>query len=170
MADAVLARARVWATIAFGVQGLLQAVVLTNLPGLEERTGISDTDAGLVVLTLLIFAAIGSLLGGSFAVRKGSAFLLVPAFALQAIALLIATLDLSHAALFPVFAIFGFGVGLGDAGNGMQGLTIQRAYGRPIFTTFYAVQTAAAIVGALIVSGINGADAPFAVAFAVGAV
>jgi MFS family permease len=52
----------------------------------------------------------------------------------------------------------------------MQGLTIQRAYGRPIFTTFYAFQTAAAIVGALVVSGINGTGAAFEVSFLVGAV
>lgn len=169
MAHAALARARVWATVAFALQGLMQALVLTNLPGLEDRTGIGDTEVSLVVLAVLVFAAIGSLVGGAVAVRRGSAFLLVPAFTLQA-AVLLAMINLPFAALFPVYALFGFGVGLGDAGNGMQGLTIQRAYGRPIFTTFYAFQTAAAIAGALIVSGINGTGAPFEVSFLVGAV
>ncbi|MCR6711481.1 MAG: MFS transporter [Demequina sp.] len=170
MAHAALARARVWATVAFALQGLMQALVLTNLPGLEDRTGIGDTEVSLVVLAVLVFAAIGSLVGGAVAVRRGSAFLLVPAFTLQAAAVLLAMINLPFAALFPVYALFGFGVGLGDAGNGMQGLTIQRAYGRPIFTTFYAFQTAAAIAGALIVSGINGTGAPFEVSFLVGAV
>ena len=170
MVDAALSRARVWATVAFAVQGLMQALVLTNLPGLEDRTNIGDSDVSLVVLSVLVMAAVGSLVGGAVAVRRGSAFLLVPAFAIQAAAVLIAMLDLPFVALFPVYALFGFGVGLGDAGNGMQGLTIQRAYGRPIFTSFYAAQTAAAIVGALVVAGINGSGAPFEVAFAVGAV
>ncbi|MGC4174652.1 MFS transporter [Demequina sp.] len=170
MADAVLTRARTWATLGFVVQGLLQALVLTNLPGLEDRTGIDDTQVSFVVLSVLVFAAIGSLLGGSIALRKGSAFLLLPAFAIQATALLLAMINLPYAALFPVYALFGLGVGLGDAGNGMQGLTVQRAYGRPIFTTFYAFQTAAAITGALLVAGINGTGAPFETAFLVGAV
>ena len=170
MVDAVLARARTWATVAFAVQGLMQALVLTNLPGLEDRTSISDSDVSLVILSVLIFAAVGSLVGGAVAVRRGSAFLLVPAFGIQAAAVLVAMTNLPFVALFPVYALFGLGVGLGDAGNGMQGLTIQRAYGRPIFTTFYAFQTAAAIVGALVVAGINGSGLPFETAFLVGAV
>ena len=170
MADAVLTRARTWATVAFAVQGLMQALVLTNLPGLEDRTHISDSDVSLVILSVLILAAVGSLVGGAVAVRRGSAFLLVPAFAIQATAVLLAMIHLPFAALFPVYALFGLGVGLGDAGNGMQGLTIQRAYGRPIFTTFYAFQTAAAIVGALLVAGINGSGLHFETAFLVGAV
>ena len=170
MVDAALTKARVWATAAFALQGFMQALVLTNLPGLEDRTNIGDSEVSLVVLSVLVLAAVGSLVGGAIAVRRGSAFLLVPAFAIQAAAVLIAMADLPFAALFPVYALFGFGVGLGDAGNGMQGLTIQRAYGRPIFTSFYAAQTAAAIFGALLVAGINGSGAPFEVAFAVGAV
>ena len=170
MAQAALARARVWATVAFALQGFMQALVLTNLPGLEDRTQIGDSEVSLVVLSVLVLAAVGSLVGGAIAVRRGSAFLLVPAFAIQAAAVLLAMIHLPYAALFPVYALFGFGVGLGDAGNGMQGLTIQRAYGRPIFTTFYAFQTAAAIVGALVVAGINGTGAPFEVSFLVGAV
>ena len=170
MASATLARARVWATVSFAVQGLMQALVLTNLPGLEDRTHISDSDVSLVILSVLILAAVGSLVGGAVAVRRGSAFLLVPAFAIQAVAVLLAMVNLPFLALFPVYALFGLGVGLGDAGNGMQGLTIQRAYGRPIFTTFYAFQTAAAIVGALIVARINGSGLPFEAAFLVGAV
>ena len=169
-AHSTLSRARAWATVGFVLQGFLQPLVLTNLPGLEERTGVGDTEVSFVVLSVLVLAAVGSLVGGSLAVRRGSAFLLVPAFAIQALALLLAMLDLPFLGLFPVFALFGFGVGLGDAGNGMQGLTIQRAYGRPIFTTFYAFQTAAAIVGALVVAGINRTGAGFEVSFLVGAV
>jgi MFS family permease len=170
MVNAVLTRARTWATVAFAVQGLMQAVVLTNLPGLEDRTGIGDTEVSLVVLSVLVFAAAGSLLGGSLALRRGSASLLLPAFAIQAVAVLLAMISLPYAALFPVYALFGLGVGLGDAGNGMQALTIQRAYGRSIITMFYAFQTAAAIVGALLVAGINGSGLPFETAFLVGAV
>ena len=86
MVDAALTKARVWATAAFALQGFMQALVLTNLPGLEDRTNIGDSEVSLVVLSVLVLAAVGSLVGGAVAVRRGSAFLLVPAFAIQAAA------------------------------------------------------------------------------------
>ena len=157
---------RVWVTVGFALQGLLGAVVLTNLPGVKERTGIDDSQVALVVLTVLLSAAAGSLLGGWIAPRRGSGYLLIPAFALQAAAMFfVAAMNLSFLWLFPFFAMWGFGVGLADAGNGMQGLVVQRIYGRPIMSMFYAFQTAAAIVGALLVAAFNGLEKPFGVSF-----
>ena len=157
---------RTWVTVGFALQGLLGAVVLTNLPGVEERTGIDDSQVALVVLTVLLCAAAGSLLGGWIAPRRGSGFLLIPAFALQAAAMFfVAAVNLSFLWLFPFFAMWGVGVGLADAGNGMQGLVVQRTYGRPIMSMFYAFQTAAAIVGALVVAAFNGLGKPFGVSF-----
>jgi len=169
-AVAQLARTRVWVTVAFALQGLMLALVLTNLPGLKERTGIGDSEVSLVVLTVLLFAAAGTLLAGWVAPRRGSAVVLVPAFAIQAVGLVLLMLDLPFAALFPVFALFGLGVGLGDAGIGMQGLTVQRAYGRSIINTFFAFQTAAAILGALLVAAINGLEVAFEIGFLIAAV
>jgi len=146
------------------------ALVLTNLPGLKERTGIGESEVSLVVLTVLLFAAAGTLLAGWIAPRRGSAAVLVPAFALQAAALLLLMIDLPFVALFPVFAILGLGVGFGDAGIGMQGLTVQRAYGRSLINSFFAFQTGAAIAGALIVAAIAGLDLSFEIGFLIAAV
>lgn len=173
MADAVapsMRRARLWASVGFALHGLLGAVVLTNLPGLQKRTGIGESEASLVVLTVLIFAAVGSLLAGWIAPRRGSAYVLAPAFVVQGVAVLLVTINLPYAGLFPVYALFGLGVGLADAGNGMQALVIQRAYGRTIISMFFAFQTAAAIVGALLVAGVNGSGLPFEVGLAIAAV
>lgn len=169
-AAAPLSRTRAWVTVAFALQGILLALVLTNLPGLKERTGISDSEVSLVVLTVLIFAAAGSLLAGWIAPRRGSAAVLVPAFALQAAGLLLLYFPLPFVALFPVFALFGLGVGFGDAGVGMQGLTVQRAYGRSIINTFFAFQTAAAILGALLVSALRGLEVDFELGFLIVAI
>ena len=62
-----------WVTVGFALQGVLQAVVLTNLPGLEKRTGIGDTEVSLVVLSVLVMAAAGSLLGGWITQRPAPA-------------------------------------------------------------------------------------------------
>jgi MFS family permease len=171
MADAAVApltRTRGWVNVAFALQGVMLALVLTNLPGLKERTGIGDSEVSLVVLTVLVFAAGGSLFAGWLAPRFGSALVLVAAFALQAAGLFLLAIDLGYGALFPVFAVFGLGVGFGDAGIGMQGLTVQRAYGRSIINTFFAFQTAAAILGALLVAGINVLHLDFELGFLIG--
>jgi MFS family permease len=165
-----LGAARIWVSVAFGLQGLFGSVVLTNLPGLQRRTGIGDTEVSLVILTVLVVAAVGSLLAGRIAPRRGSAAVLVPAFVLQGTGVLLAILPLPYAWLFPVYALFGLGVGLGDAGNGMQGLVIQRGYGRSIMNAFFAFTTGAAIGGALIVSGVAWLGLPFEVGFAVAGV
>lgn len=162
-----LRRARVWASVGYGLQGLFGSVILTNLPGLQMRTGIGDTEVSLIMLVVLLVAAGGSLLAGWVAPRRGSAAVLVPAFALQGAAVLLAILPLPFVGLFPVFALFGLGVGLGDAGNGMQGLVIQRAYGRSIINAFFACTTGAAIVGALLVSAVAAMGLPFEAAFVI---
>ncbi|GMA36854.1 MFS transporter [Demequina litorisediminis] len=88
---------------------------------------------------------------------------------MQSIAVALVMLDAPLALLFPIFAVFGLGVGLADAGNNMQALTLQRQAGRSLISSFYAVQTTAAIAGALLVSGIAALEAPFEVTFAVAA-
>ncbi|MFO7244058.1 MAG: MFS transporter [Actinomycetes bacterium] len=162
-----LRRARVWASVGYVLQGLFGSVVLTNLPGLQRRTGIGDTEVSLIMLVVLLVAAGGSLLAGWIAPRRGSAAVLVPAFVLQGAAVLLAILPLPFGWLFPVFAVFGLGIGLGDAGNGMQGLVIQRAYGRSIINAFFACTTGAAIFGALLVSGVAALNLRFEVGLAV---
>jgi MFS family permease len=52
------------------------------------------------------------------------------------------------------FAVFGIGLGCVDAAAAMQGVAVQRAYGRHLLGSFFAAATAAAIAGALLVSAI----------------
>ena len=165
-----LRSSRLWVGIAYGLQGLLTAVVFANLPGLEERTSIGDSEVSLVLVAGLVMAAVGSLLAGWIAPRRGSAVVLVPAYAIQGIALMIAILPLPFVVLVPVYALFGLGVGLADGGNGMQALVIQRGYGRSIINSLFAWTTGAAMLGALLVAVVNGLGAPFELSFAIAVV
>ena len=165
-----LRKSRLWVGIAYGLQGLLTAVVFANLPGLEERTKIGDSEVSIVLVAGLVMAAVGSLLAGWIAPRRGSAVVLVPAYAIQGLALMIAILPLPFVALVPVYALFGLGVGLADGGNGMQALVIQRGYGRSIINSLFAWTTGAAMAGTLLVAIVNGLGAPFELSFAIAVV
>ena len=67
-----LRKSRLWVGIAYGLQGLLTAVVFANLPGLEERTSIGDSEVSLVLVAGLVMAAVGSLLAGWIAPRRSN--------------------------------------------------------------------------------------------------
>jgi predicted MFS family arabinose efflux permease len=69
------------------------------------------------------------------------------------VAALAAGIVTQRAALYVVLAFFGLGLGAVDATMNMQGVTLQRRYGRSILAAFYAVWSAAGIAGALVSSG-----------------
>lgn len=160
---------RVWVSVAYAVQGLGFAVILTNLPGISNRASIGESDVSFVMLVAVLLAGVGSMVAGSWAASRGSASVVGPAFIVQAAALVLAMADLPFPMLFPVFALFGFGLGLADAGNGMQAITVQRCYGKSIVNLFFGFQTIAAIAGALLVAAVNGVHLPFEVSFAIAA-
>lgn len=168
-ATPIMRRNRVWVSVAYAVQGLGFAVILTNLPGISNRASIGESDVSFVMLVAVLLAGVGSMVAGTWAARRGSASVLAPAFTVQAVALVLAMADLPFPMLFPVFALFGLGLGLADAGNGMQAITVQRRYGKSIINLFFGFQTVAAITGALLVAAVNGLHLPFEVSFAIAA-
>src|SRR5436190_999334 len=52
--------------------------------------------------------------------------------------------------LYAVLACVGFGLGLVDASMNMQGVAVQRRYGRPVLASFHGVWSAGGIAGALL--------------------
>ncbi|GAA1695162.1 MFS transporter [Microbacterium sediminicola] len=165
-----LRRMSVAAAGAYGVQGLGYAVVVTALPSFQARHALDETAVSLILLGVVVAAAAGSVLADLLAVRRNSRFAVIVGFALQIIGLTGAALS-PEIVLF-VVSILVYGVGLGtiDAASNMQGVLVQRHWGRPILGRLFAVYTVAAIVGAMAMSaGISlGSGATFALLIAAG--
>lgn len=149
--------ARVVVGAAYAAQGFGYATVVTALPVFKERQGIDDTAVSLVVLLVCVAAAAGSVAAERLATRHGSRAALLAGLAAQAVALPVVAVSTPAVPFVAGFALYGLGLGTVDAAAGIQGVLVQRRYGRPVMSGFFACYTAAAVVGALAMSALVGA-------------
>ncbi len=151
-ADPPLRAARGAVTAAYAAQGLGYAVIVTSLPTLKARQDVGDDIVTILVLGVALTAALGSVIANAVAVRWGSRTALALGLIVQAVALPVIALPTPFPVFAGAFAVFGIGLGCVDAAAAMQGVAVQRAYGRHLLGGFFAAATAAAIAGALLVS------------------
>jgi len=150
---AVMRRARVATSAGFAAQGFVYALLLTSLEQFKSRYGVDDGQITLVVLGVCLLAALGTLAADRIARgAPGSR----GALSAGLLVLVAAVASISVAPTFGVlvagFAVYGLGLGLVDAGTNMQAVSVQRAYGRSLLTTFYASWSVGGIVGAVLVA------------------
>ena len=151
-------RSRVAVTAAYAAQGLGYAVVVTSLPVFKDRQGIDDVAVSLIVLLVCVAAATGSIVADGLARWRGSRVALTAGLGLEVLALVLIVLTVLVPALplwlfVAAFGVYGVGLGGVDAAGAMQGVLVQRRYGRDIMGGYFAAYTAAAIVGAMAVAG-----------------
>lgn len=149
----VPARARVAVSAAYAAQGLGYAVIVTTLPSFKAHQQIDDTAVALIILLVCAAAAVGSIVADMIATRAGSRISLVVGLLLEVVGIAVVWMDLPLWAFVAGFAVYGVGLGGVDAAGAMQGVLVQRKYGRDLMGGFFAAYTAAAIVGALVVAG-----------------
>jgi MFS family permease len=153
------ARSRVAVSASYAAQGFGYAVVVTSLPNLKFRYGIDDTVVALIVLLVCLAAAAGSILADRLALRWGSRVALVVGLLLEAVALPLIAGPVGLPAFIAAFAVYGAGLGVVDAAGAMQGVLVQQRVGASVMAGFFAWYTAAAILGALLMSAVAGTAA-----------
>jgi MFS family permease len=142
-------RARAGASAFYFVQGLCFAGLLAQVPTLQRGLGISDAELTLVLLVVPVLAGLGSVLAGAVAPRTGSAVLLRVAGPLVGVAILAVGLAPSTAVLYPLVAAAGLLLGLVDATMNMQGVAVERRYGRSLLNGFHGAWSVGGILGSL---------------------
>jgi MFS family permease len=148
-------RARVGASFDFAVQGLCFAAVISKVPDLTTKFGLSPTQQTIVLASVPFIAGLGSIVAGIFAPRVGSAPVL--RVATIGVSLLAAGIGWanSNIAFYAAVALFGFFVGGVDASMNMQGVAIQRRFGRSILASCHACWSVAGIVATLAASQLH---------------
>jgi MFS family permease len=134
---------------AYFVQGMCFAALLTQVPVLQEKFGFSDGELSLVLLAVPVIAGVGSVLAGMLAARFGSAIVLRIGGPGVCVAITATGLVDTRLTLYLVLAGVGLFLGLVDATMNMQGVAVQRRYGRPVLASFHGVWSAGGILGAL---------------------
>ncbi|KHL18625.1 sugar phosphate permease [Mumia flava] len=146
--SAALRRARVATACGFFLQALILVTILSRLPAFEDERGVTEGDITILLLLTSVLAGVGSVVAERIALARSSGFALRLAMLTISVMVIVVGLVESVGAMYVVFALYGIGVGAVDASMNMQGVTVQKLYGRSIMTSFHGVWSIGAIVAA----------------------
>ncbi|MGI5137963.1 MFS transporter [Streptomyces sp. CA-106110] len=144
----VLRRGR--ASLAFGflAQGATFALLVTRIPAIQDRYGVSDALLPVFLAAVPILAGVGSVTTEQLVKRVRPSRLLRWSQPVVLLALLGVGLGENMAELAVALAALGLSVGALDASMNMLGVSLQRTYGRSIMLGFHAAYSLGGIVGA----------------------
>ncbi|MFE7521673.1 MFS transporter [Streptomyces halstedii] len=138
------------ASLAFGflVQGVTFALLVTRIPAVQDRYGISDGLLPAFLAAVPVLAGVASVATEKVVarVRPGVVLRWSQPVVLLALLGVGAGSEVWQAAL--ALGVFGLAVGALDASMNMLGVSLQRAYGRSIMLGFHAAYSLGGIAGA----------------------
>ncbi|MFJ5014318.1 MFS transporter [Streptomyces griseoluteus] len=144
----VLRRGRASLAFGFFVQGVAFALLVTRIPAMQERYGVSDGLLPVFLAAVPILAGVGSVTTERLVRRVRPSRLLRWSQPVVLLALLGVGAGDQVAELAVVLGVFGLSVGMLDASMNMLGVSLQRAYGRSIMLSFHAAYSLGGILGA----------------------
>ncbi|MEU0754911.1 MFS transporter [Streptomyces albogriseolus] len=144
----VLRRGRASLAFSFLVQGVAFALLVTRIPGIQNRYGVSDGMLPVFLAAVPILAGIGSVSTERLVRRVPPSRVLRWSQPVVLLALLAVGAGRQMAVLALALAAFGLAVGALDASMNMLGVSLQRAYGRSIMLSFHAAYSLGGIIGA----------------------
>ncbi|MFF8725749.1 MFS transporter [Streptomyces sp. NPDC015171] len=146
----VLRRGRASLAFGFFAQGAAFALLVTRIPAVQDRYGVSDALLPVFLAAVPILAGVGSVTTEQLVKRVRPSRLLRWSQPVVLLALLGvgAGGPGEVAALAVALGVFGLAVGALDASMNMLGVSLQRSYGRSIMLSFHAAYSLGGIVGA----------------------
>ncbi|MFJ6408693.1 MFS transporter [Streptomyces hydrogenans] len=148
MTDVRLRRGRASLAFSFFVQGVAFALLVTRIPGIQDRYGISDGLLPLFLAAVPILAGVASVATEKVVTRVAPSRVLRWSQPIVLLALLgVGAGDALWMAAVALGA-FGLSVGALDASMNMLGVSLQRTYGRSIMLGFHAAYSLGGIAGA----------------------
>ncbi|MFE0739190.1 MFS transporter, partial [Streptomyces sp. NPDC058855] len=144
----VLRRGRASLAFSFFAQGVAFALLVTRIPAIQDRYGVSDALLPAFLAAVPVLAGVGSVSTEQLVKRIPPSRVLRWAQPVVLLALLGVGAGDSMVELGVSLAAFGLAVGALDASMNMLGVSLQRTYGRSIMLSFHAVFSLGGIVGA----------------------
>ncbi len=143
-----LRRGRGSLALSFFAQGVAFALLVTRIPAVQDRYGISDALLPVFLAAVPILAGVGSVVTERLVRRIAPSAVLRWSQPVVMLALLgvAAGTDVWQVAV--ALGVFGLAVGALDASMNMLGVSLQRAYGRSIMLGFHAAYSLGGIAGA----------------------
>ncbi|MFI1361172.1 MFS transporter [Streptomyces sp. NPDC020898] len=144
----VLRRGRASLAFSFFAQGVAFALLVTRIPAIQDRYGISDALLPAFLAAVPVLAGVGSVCTEHLVKRVPPSLVLRWSQPVVLLALLGVGAGDHVAEVAVALGAFGLAVGALDASMNMLGVSLQRVYGRSIMLGFHAVYSLGGIVGA----------------------
>ncbi|WP_371599001.1 MFS transporter [Streptomyces sp. NBC_00564] len=144
----VLRRGRASLAFSFFAQGVAFALLVTRIPAIQDRYGISDALLPVFLAAVPVLAGVGSVATEKLVKRIPPSRVLRWSQPVVLLALLGVGSGDHMAEVAVSLGAFGLAVGALDASMNMLGVSLQRTYGRSIMLGFHAVYSLGGIVGA----------------------
>ncbi|HLL34922.1 MAG TPA: MFS transporter [Streptomyces sp.] len=138
------------ASLAFGffAQGVAFALLVTRIPAIQDRYGVSDALLPAFLAAVPVLAGAGSVATEWLVRRVPASAVLRWSQPVVLLALLGVGAGERMAELAVALGVFGLAVGALDASMNMLGVSLQRSYGRSIMLGFHAAYSLGGILGA----------------------
>ncbi|RST01603.1 MFS transporter [Streptomyces sp. WAC07149] len=146
--DVRLRRGRGALGFGFFVQGVAFALLVTRIPAIQDRYGISDGLLPAFLAAVPVLAGVSSVATEHLVKRVPPGVVLRWAQPVVLLALLGVGAGSGMWQVAVALGVFGLAVGALDASMNMLGVSLQRAYGRSIMLGFHASYSLGGILGA----------------------
>ncbi|MEU5419573.1 MFS transporter [Streptomyces sp. NPDC020799] len=143
-----LRNGRLSLAVSFFIQGAVFALLVTRIPAIQTRYGISDGLLPVFLAAVPVLAGIGSIATEHLVARARPGIVLRWVQPVVGLALLAAGSGRELWQVAVALGVFGLAVGGLDASMNMLGVSLQQAYGRSIMLGFHAAYSLGGIVGA----------------------
>jgi predicted MFS family arabinose efflux permease len=146
---AVLRRARVATSLLFLLFGTTLGVWTARIPAIKEHLRLDDPRLSIALLAFAVGCIVGMTAVGRLVDRYGSRQVMVPAAFAEGLLLIPTAYMPSLLGLALALVLFGLIHGTLNIAMNANGIEVQRAYGRPIMSSFHAVYSIGGFVGAV---------------------
>ncbi|MFB7651849.1 MULTISPECIES: MFS transporter [unclassified Streptomyces] len=144
----VLRRGRASLAFGFFAQGVAFALLVTRIPAIQDRYGVSDALLPVFLAAVPILAGAGSVATERLVRRVRPSRVLRWSQPVVLLSLLGVGAGDRMVVLAVALGVFGLAVGALDASMNMLGVSLQRAYARSIMLGFHAAYSLGGILGA----------------------
>ncbi|MEV0274042.1 MAG: MFS transporter [Hamadaea sp.] len=143
-----LLRARIATSALFLLFGTALGAWTARIPAIKQHLGLTDGTLSLGLLAFALGAIIGMQIAGRLVDRLGSSRVLIPVAFAEGVALITPAFAPGLAVLIACLLVFGTVHGLLNISMNANAVEIQRAWGKPIITSFHAVYSVGGFLGA----------------------
>ncbi|MEU3555157.1 MFS transporter [Streptomyces fragilis] len=145
-----LLRGRAATALYFLLFGATLGCWTSRIPAIKADLDLSDGELGLALLAFAVGAIAGMLGLGRLVDRRGSFRVLVPTALLEGVLLVPTAFVPSLASLIVALFVFGTIHGTLNIAMNANAMEVQRAWGRPVVTSFHAVYSIGGFLGAAV--------------------